>query len=210
MQPPQIIISFRALKQCIEKAAIYYRTHDDDSALTGDRNGQWHGRKGKVRAEKVLGYAQNITADDGEALLALMVAIYKPHCGGFFDVSPGRSSRLAGLIADHMIKGDGEAKSKLDSKIFQFKALNNTRESISNMRVAGKILYYDRTKGVRSLIRLALLCEEKEVRERICDTAKRLENFLDNSKFEKIDLSLLTSHEIEMEVLPLLSREFKR
>jgi hypothetical protein len=166
--------------------------------VTGDRDGLVHAAAGRRRAQFAKSYLQNVPATHSQGLLAIMYAIFKPGAKSFFGWVPGRSSRLAGLIADEMISGTnqyGQGLAYTDtikSNIFDSSELGAVSAHMSNHRVAVGG-YFDKTRGVRALIGKLIDSLDADERMHIIKSASRLEIHWSNgaNNVDEIDLSCL-------------------
>jgi len=173
----------------------------------GDRYGQWHGKKGKNRAEHLREYLISLskpTSNKDASLLAVFLAVFgPPTTDRFFEMVPGRSSKLASLIADNWIRGDITYAHYIDdpgsvtSIVFSQESLNQVVNNSQNNRsvpaeYAG-YSYFDHTKASRELLNMVLNSPTfQSCKNQIIKSAFRLSTHLeiDNSKFW-VALSLL-------------------
>lgn len=130
--------------------------------VMGDRDGIYHGGRGQRRAY----IAENVlrSVRDPYRIFAVLKFIFGTPGTGFFDISPGRSSRLASLIADQLIQGDYQTGifidpnlNPLSSDIFDKSALvkiasdvTRTHRVVSSEEISYS--YFDKTRGMRSLL----------------------------------------------------------
>lgn len=175
--------------------------------LGGDRiipnlDGLYHGEKGRKRAEKLRNYLNSrVCQNNPAAILACLLAVFGEKGEGeflFFNWSPGRSSRLAGLIADQLIT---EEEDTITSNFFSDDSLQEIDNS-QNWKLLpseSDIHIFDTRKGVRILL-------QKELEENFSDAnikilrekIKKIRGDLDNDKID-----------IRLEHLPSVKVKFK-
>lgn len=137
--------------------------------LIGDRDGTFHGTTGKRRADLAKRHLESLTAvsdNKNSGILTVMLAIFGKNRTGLFQLSLGRSSRLAGLIAEKWIEGVKRYgtyignNDPLRSDVFSADALNQAVSNDNNTRFpSGRYAtysYFDHTEGVRDLLNMAL------------------------------------------------------
>lgn len=183
-----------------------------------DRYGHYHGTTGNNRARNIKKYAEAISDENFIALLALWSAVFeKPDMGILARVFGERSSMLASMIADRWFTGeleftrylkydsdvefnvkDGHYRdASLDSAIFSDRALwiaINNRHNFNWIRIGDGFSFFDKTKGIRSLLHSLinhLHPLEKNTVERLAEQFKKALK----SNSEDIDRNILLFHE---------------
>lgn len=168
----------------------------------GDRDGFFHGVKGQRRALKVGAYLSSRYCENNPAaILTVLSAVFGEHKEGIFNWSFGRSTRLAGLIADRIIAGSHSSLAAevttIQSIYFSEQELGQSMHNMENHRVipsqTNGYSYFDKTRGVRELLQKALHHDvEDEGQRKLLETKiRRIREILDDEKSEKIDLNIL-------------------
>jgi hypothetical protein len=141
-----------------------------------DRYGVYHGENGLNRAKHLREYFVSLETkveNKNEKLLTLFFAVFgvttlKKDAGFFqklrnsIDTVPGRSSKLASMIADKWINGEimyatfGRLPREVTSTVFSKAALNQATSDNSNYRTTpmqySAYRRFDKTKGVRHIL----------------------------------------------------------
>lgn len=188
-----IILDFDLLRTAALNGIARY---PNNTVSEGDRDGIYHGSTGTTRADKAQRYL-NAQPNNHAVTFAVLLAIFGKPGNSFFDWTPGRSSRLAGLIADELINGERHTDTAntytntLASEVFARDALLNT-DDYRTARVGGgegyAMSYFDKTKSVRILLQQALQeIEPLKFRTQILAMSKKMRQKLDNEG-EKINL----------------------
>ena len=188
---PRYTMSYTLAKKLAIQGVRDYLDHKTVEGF-GDRDGVFHGDLGKMRAYKILTYLLEINKK--EEFIASMIAIF----GELYTFLPyvyGRSSRLAGLIADRWFKGTYEIKGILGrpseitntlysdivdmsilyqskSKPFTFITRNGLQLSYTE--------FFHKTNGARDLLDIALDNDFPLAKKDILRLSKTLEKRFNN------------------------------
>jgi len=163
--------------------------------VVGDRGGQFHGGEmGKRRARKLQKYLQAIpdSLENDKIFFALFLALFGENT--FFSQF-GRSSMLAGMIADQWILGAREFGAvkinTLKSAVFSNAAIQLALESGDTTRVVSERRgYFDKTAGVRVIFSYMLKQLSPHERANVNARSEKLKKILKNDS-EEINLSII-------------------
>ncbi len=181
-----------------------------ESAEFGERNGICHGETGRNRAQRLK--ETLLAANTNEKILAALLAVFtiepKPSC--FFSNpfrNVGRSSKLAGLIADQFMTGgyrfdasilsrntfSKPIKSTVFSDDVRLEAIKSKKSYVESGSGISFLKYFDKTKAVRHLLNEALNNEFQANKTSIIKSASEL-----RTAFEKPEVKPTASKKFNL------------